>query len=109
MDAITMFASAAVACMMGYLFGTSIGDAFANNVLETAHQAVERCNEAIDNYNEMIDKYNVLVDKYERLASDYKRLFDAYDEAYRILEDHGLIGGDGDETLSGDDGAEEDA
>ena len=95
MDAFTTFASAAVAYMIGYLLGTRSGDAFANEFLMMARDTVEKC-------NEMIDRYNALVD-------NYRRLFDAYDEAYHILEENGLIGGDGDETLSGDDGTEEDA
>ena len=90
MDALTTFASAVVACMMGYLLGTRSGDAFANKVLETARQTVEICNDAIERCSTLVDEFD---NRYKRLASDYRRLFDAYDEAYRILEENGLVGG----------------
>ena len=91
-----------LAIMVGYVLGEMSGDRLANTTLDVAQDASDRCNEAIHKYNDLVDKYN-------RLLSYYKRLFDAYDEAYHRLEENGLIGGDDDEVVSGDDRAEEDA
>lgn len=106
MELATILCVSAVFMFGGYTVGMMSGDRFANKVLEAARQTVEICNDAIEKCNTFADKIN---DRYERLASDYRRLFDAYDEAYRILEENGLVGGDGNETLSGDDGTEENA